>query len=580
MAYISKVKNREGTHYLYLKESYRVGNKTKTRILKSFGKLETLEKNEPDIYQRLCKEAKAGLLAEDSKKKILIQFDMDTPLGQNELQNYGWKIIDEAYKFLGISAVVKEHQENSKFEFSLDETLKNLVIQRCILPGSKKKNIELQNSLVGEWNLKLHDTYRALEHINRLKVDIQKAMHKSISNSIGRVALLVFYDVTNYYFDTDFNDEDILDENDKIIYKSLRKRGPSKEKKPKPIVQLGLFMDSNGIPISYKLFSGNHTDPITYIPAIEQVKKQYGIKRVVTVADKAMNSAKNVTTTLANGDGWLFSQKVRGTRGVAKDIQEFVLDKNGWKYNEELTFALKSKIRKRKLSNGKTIDEKIVVTWSEKYANREKKRRKGALEYASKLTNAELYRMTSKKGGKKYLDVKYYDKDTGDELPYNPFISIDEEQVKEDAQYDGLNVILTSELDMDEEQIISSYHQLHKIEDCFRVTKTSLHSRPIYVRNDNHIQGHFLTCFVSLTIIRFIKKVLDEKYSEERIIEAIKSAQVSPLGKGISQVYANEDLKKINKQLGITFDLKYVEDEKIRKYAYRVFPTFFSNKKM
>ena len=168
-------------------------------------------------------------------------------------------------------------------------------------------------------------------------------------------------------------------------------------------------MDMEGIPIIYKLFRGNQTDPITYLPAVKGVKKQFGIERMIVVADKAMNSKTNVPKMFEQGDGWLFSQKHRGKRGAPKDIQDKILETEGWQFNEEMTFAKKSYLRQRKLGNKKNdpvVKEKVLITWSKKYADREKIRRDGALEYANKLTNAELFRQTSKKGGKKYLDVK------------------------------------------------------------------------------------------------------------------------------------------------------------------------------
>ena len=140
-----------------------------------------------------------------------------------------------------------------------------------------------------------------------------------------------------YYFETDIPDEEEISEDGEVLKVGLRRRGPSKEHRPKPIVQLGLFMDTNGIPISYKLFRGNQTDPVTYLPAVEEVKKQFGIERIIVVADKAMNSKTNVSSMLEQGDGWLFSQKHRGKRGAPKDIQERILDSEGWLFNTDET---------------------------------------------------------------------------------------------------------------------------------------------------------------------------------------------------------------------------------------------------
>ena len=151
------------------------------------------------------------------------------------------------------------------------------------------------------------------------------------------------------------------EETGEILKEGLRKKGPCKSKSGKPIVQMGLFMDSNGIPISHTLFRGNQTDPTTYIPAIDQVKKQFGLERIIVVADKAMNSKKNVSLTHENEDGWLFSMKHRGTRGAPKDIQAFILDPKGWVYNTQETFAMKSTIRERKLEDKTTVKEKVQI---------------------------------------------------------------------------------------------------------------------------------------------------------------------------------------------------------------------------
>ncbi len=566
MTYICKRKNREGKYYVYLVEGYRVGDKVRTRNIKSYGQLDKLEENEPGAYERLRKEAKAGLLTGEAKKKINIELDLNKKISSVS-QNYGWLLLDDIYKFLGISNNVKKYSENHKFKFDLDKILRLLIYERILAPNSKFKTIYSQKHLYGAWDISLHEIYRGLDHLNKLKEDIQIKMHESISSSIGREAMLVFYDVTNYYFDTDFNDEDIMDDDGNVIHESLRKRGPSKEKKPKPIVQMGLFMDSNGIPISYQLFPGNNTDPTTYLRAIEQIKKQYGIERVVTVADKAMNSAKNVTQTYDNGDGWVFSQKVRGSRGVAKDIQEFALDRKDWTYNENLTFAMKSKIRKRKLSTGKMIEEKILVTWSEKYAKREGIRRDGALEYASKLTNSELFRITSKKGGKRYLKQMVKDKETGEEIELNPFIRLDMNLAEEDAKFDGLSVIVTSEINMEDEEILKNYRELHKIEDCFRVTKTELNARPIYVWTGEHIEAHFLTCFIALTSLRIMKYRLNNVYSEKRLIEAMNSGICREQIKGYFEIEANDDLIDLNRKLNISFNTRYIEEEKLKKYG-------------
>ncbi|MBK0349023.1 IS1634 family transposase, partial [Aerococcaceae bacterium zg-ZJ1578] len=360
-----------------------------------------------------------------------------------------------------------------KSDTNLSQVAKLLIFQRILKPNSKHKTFISQQNLFGNWHVTYNAVYRSLDQFDHLKQELQQHIHREITHLTDRTATLVFYDVTNYYFEVDVSDEAVVDEEGNVIVEGLRRRGASKEYRRDPIVQLGLFMDSNGIPISYKLFRGNFSDPKTYIPAIQEVKQQFGIERLVVVADKAMNSVTNLLETLSREDGWIFSQKHRGRRGAPKDIQEKILDPTDWVFNPLMTFAKKSYIRTRKLGTGKNaveVQEKVLITWSEKYAMREKLRREGALEYASKLTNAELYRQTSKKGGKKYLDVTYIDSETGEKVPYSPIILINQAEVDFDAQFDGVNVLVTSEIDKADEEILEAYQELAKIEDCFRVT--------------------------------------------------------------------------------------------------------------
>ena len=561
MASIVQKKNREGKIYIYLVESYRVGDKVRKRTLKSYGQLDVLEAKEPGIYERLRADAKAGLLEEDYETKLEIILDLKKTITADD-KNYGWKILADIYHMLNISKVTRKI--DTRMKANLDKILQFLVYQRVLNPGSKIDAYTRQNDLWGNWDFKEHDMYRSLDVFEKVKEDIQLTMHQAITSNIGRVATLVFYDVTNYYFETDIDD---LDDDEDESRKGLRKRGASKEYRPKPIVQMGLFMDMNGIPISYRLFSGNQTDPITYIPAIEQVKKQFGIQRIVVVADKAMNSKKNISLTHRNKDGWLFSQKHRGKRGADKEIQAFILCEDGWEYNKTLTYAKKSMVRERKLEDGITTKEKVVVIWNEKYARREQIRRDGAVSYAKSLTNAERYRASCKRGGKKYIELSVIDKETGELKKLSPFLGIDHEAVEFDAQFDGINVLVTSEVKMSDEDIISHYHELSKIEDCFRVTKTEFSSRPVFLRLKEHIEAHFLTCFIALVMMRILQFKTKNIMSTARLIEALRSARVNELSKGYCRVQANPDLILLNEALDINWHQAYAKAELIEHYA-------------
>lgn len=565
MAYIVKRKNREGREYVYLVESFREKGVVKNRTLKSYGRYDLLEKNDPGAFERLRREAEQGLLGGEIPKQLVVTYDTNQAIGIFE-KAYGWKLFESLFEHLNIEKALKATLTQKKIN-SLKETLKLLVYQRILNPGSKLYTLNTQETLFGDWSLKDNTIYRSLEGISKAKEAIQLEAHKRITESTNRTGALVFYDVTNYYFDIDFDDPDSLDEATQETAQGLRKKGPCKAHSGNPIVQLGLFMDTNGIPISYQLFRGNFTDVKTYLPAIEHVKEQFGLDRIIVVADKAMNSKDNVSKTQANQDGWLFSQKHRGKRGAPKDIQAFILEPSGWLYNKAETFACKSTIRTRILNNKQSVQEKVLVTWNKKYAEREKKRRDGALDYASKLTNAELFRRTAKKGGKKYLELTYLDKDSGEIKPFSPLITLDKEQVEFDEQFDGVNVLVTSELNMTNEEMIASYGQLHIIEDCFRVTKSELHTRPVYVRLEEHIEAHFLTCFLALIMIRLIQHKTHWMLSAERLIKAINSAKAIQLTTGFYQVQASDDLINLLKVLGIHWDKAIVKYEDLNNFG-------------
>jgi transposase len=560
--FIKITKNREGVQYVSIVEGYRDKDKVKHRTIKSLGKLKDLEAGNPNYLAELKENLKEGKFQLDSET-LALTLDLNTKISC-PLQNYGWLLLDEIYRSLGISKVLAQHQRTTKSKIDLNEALRLLTAKRILDPSSKWKSVATQEQLFGEFNLSYQDVYRSLDSLCLLSEEIQQQMHRSIAKNVGRVGALVFYDVTNYYFETDLDDEPV--KMDGVTIPAFRKRGPSKEKRPNPIVQMGLFMDTNGIPIAFQLFPGNCVDVKTYLPAVEQVKKQFGIERIVVVADKGMNSKNNITETLDNEDGYLFSQKIRGTRGAPKDIQDFALDPEGWMTNEKETFAKKSMIRKRIL-NKKEVTEKILVTWNQKYDFREKVRRQKSVEYAEKLTASERFRMTMKKGGKRYLEVENIDEETGEIKRLTPHISIDEEQIAFDEQFDGLNVLITSEVGMSDDEMLASYRSLSRIEDCFKVMKSTFDARPIYVWTEPHIKAHFLVCFVSLTIMRLLEHKLNKEFSPERIQGALQSAQCRPLDKGYWEVFGNEDFLKINELLGKEWNRQYVPLEVLKTYG-------------
>ncbi|MCD8381760.1 MAG: IS1634 family transposase, partial [Clostridiales bacterium] len=364
----------------------------------------------------------------------------------------------------------------------------------------------------------------------------------------GRDTSLIYYDVTNYYFESDEQDD-------------FKRKGVSKEHRPNPIVQMGLFMDNNGIPITYELFPGNTNDCLTYRPNFGRIKKQFGLGRVISVADKGMTTGDNIWYTIntPTKDGYVFSMSVRG---ADKSMKEYVLDEEGYQW---LGTEYKRKSRRyprtihvtttsgKKMD--KTVDEKQVVFWSEKYAKRAKADRAAALAKASDLTkNPGNYTRATSYGAAKYVKKVDYDKETGEILASSSILELNEDIIHEEEKFDGYYILLTSEMEESDDKIIDIYRGLWRIEESFKVTKSELEARPVYVWTREHIEAHFLTCFVALTIARILELKTDRKYSIPRLLKALADSQCSLLQQNYYLFdYYDEVLKDIGTATGIDF---------------------------
>ena len=373
-------------------------------------------------------------------------------------------------------------------------------------------------------------------------------MNDRIKKNYGRDTSLIYYDVTNYYFETD-------EQND-FLHKGI-----SKEHRPNPIIQMGLFMDNRGIPITYELFPGNTNDCLTYRPNFGRIKKQFDLGRVISVADKGMTTGDNIWYTIntPTHDGYVFSMSIRGAE---KGIKDYVLKEEGYEW---LGTEYKRKSRKsprtilvtsvtgKKMK--KQVDEKQVVFWSEKYAKRAKAERETALAKARDLAqNPGNYTRATSYGAAKYVKKIDYDKETGEILTSSSILDIDEEKIREEEALDGYYMLLTSEMETSDDEIIDMYRGLWRIEESFKVTKSELEARPVYVWTKEHIEAHFLTCFVALTIARILENKLERKYSVGRILDSLSKAECSLLQQNYYLFdYYDEVLKEIGSIMDIDF---------------------------
>lgn len=525
--------------------------KTKHKVIESLGYLDELEKQYDDPIDYFTKRAKK-LTEEKKARQAPINFtfyDSDRLcVGDNLRKNFGYAALSKIYHELELDKFLNNRQRHTKESYDANTIMKMLVYSRILAPASKKSSFDHREMFFEKTNYSLDDVYRCLSFLNKHKETIQVWMNDKIKEHYGRDTSLIYYDVTNYYFETD-------EQND-FLHK-----GVSKEHRPNPIVQMGLFMDNNAIPITYELFAGNTNDCLTYRPNFGRIKKQFNLGRVISVADKGMTTGDNIWYTIntPTHDGYVFSMSIRGAE---KSMKEYVLDDEGYvwlgkeykrksrKYPRtiQVTSTSGKKIKKK-------VDEKQVVFWSEKYAKRAKAEREAALAKARDLAaNPGSYTRATSYGAAKYVKKIDYDKDTGEILTSSSILDIDEDLIKEEEALDGYYMLLTSEMDTPDDKIIDMYRGLWRIEESFKITKSELEARPVYVWTREHIEAHFLTCFVALTISRILEMKLEHKYSTGRIIDSLSRAECSLLQQNYYVFdYYDEVLKDIGNVTNIDF---------------------------
>ncbi len=336
---------------------------------------------------------------------------------------------------------------------------------------------------------------------------------------------------------------------------------------------MGLFMDNKGLPITYELFAGNTNDCLTYRPNFGRIKKQFDLGRVISVADKGMTTGDNIWYTIntPTKDGYVFSMSVRG---ADKEMKSFVLDEEGYTWLGE-EYKRKSRRYPRTIqvtSNTgkklkKTVDEKQVVFWSEKYAKRAKAEREAALTKARDLAiHPGSYTRATSYGAAKYIKKVDFDKDTGEILTASSVLEVNEALIQEEEKLDGYYVLLTSEMDEADDKIIDMYRGLWKIEESFKVTKSELEARPVYVWTREHIEAHFLTCFIALTIARILELKMHGKYSIGRLLESLSKSECSLVQQNYYLFdYYDEVLKDIGETTGIDFSKRIRSLGEIKK---------------
>ncbi len=564
--FLKQDKRPNGRIYLSIVKSFRdpITKKNKQKAVKSIGFYDELIHQYEDPIAHFKKLAKEMTEEQATVKKVDIAVDLEETLevGTNDLKNIGFSALSNLYHELGIHTFMINRERGLKAMLPLNNILKLLVYERILNPCSKLAAHGNGGHYLENFDFPLESVYRALPIFAKHKDKLLLELHENISTLYGRDTSNVFYDVTNYYFHKEEESEMI-------------RKGLGKDRKGKPIIQMGLLLDKAGLPITYKLFSGNTTDYETLLPILSELKANYRLNRVVVVADKGLNSGTNKAYNILKGDGYIFSRSIRGTK-ASKEIKAYVLDEKGYRWLGD-AYKIKSRIYPTEITikdgNDKpvkvTIDEKHLVFYSDKYARRTRHKRNEAITKALQLINSpSRYAKAENFGAMKYVVGMNLDKKTGEVslARKNVIPKLDEALIQEEEKYDGYYSIVTSELHLTDNEIIEKYQDLWKIEETFKVTKTQLKTRPAYVWSEGGIEGHFLTCFLSLLILRILEMKTEGAYSIEKMIDALSKAKVAHLDANYYQaVFYNDVLECIDTHIGTKLNQKYRTLEDLKK---------------
>jgi len=595
--FIECAKNN-GTDYLRVVEGYAFtengAKKHRRRVVKNIGPLSRYDDGQPGYLARLRSSFKNGtpiiesladlIVPENSKKRISIAFDLESEDDCfSAPKNCGYFVLDSLYDKLGIYDVLNLHKSRNSLDFDLNGLGKLLVFGRALSPDSKFATFEDRDNYLFPVTKsdKLYDVYRTLDCLNEKSESVQKRMNLKIGQTIGRNTEACFYDVTNYYFEIGENDKDVIDEQGSVIQKGLRKKGVSKEKRGEPIVQMGLFIDDNGIPISYQLFPGNNTDTTTLRPAMKKTIDNMKFGKIIVVADGGLNSGPNIAHVLDVGNGYIVS---KSTKKSDKTVKAWMLDESGYRWNPEKTFKVKSQVRTRKIKSEdgsfREITEKLVCFWSKRHYERERHENRKFVDYLESVVAFPDKLKDKPRKIEKFLKKTEVDKTTGEVANTATVLSLDMDKIREYLDLMGYYTIMTSEIDKSDEEIISKYHGLSRIEDSFRITKSNLEGRPVFVRTPEHINAHFLTCFIALTMIRIIQhKILkslgkttgstenwESGLSAERIQNALNGWKADPLPGGYYRLTKpSADFNLIANAFGFHPDIRLPIEPDLRK---------------
>ena len=528
---LSKSKSKNTTLFYIIKD-YTKNGKRSTKIVHKIGNLEEVKQMAGNQdYEVWLKDYVKNYNNEQSPKKEFITIKKNSnkiiQFNKNVSLNVGYLFLKKIYNVLKLKDICKEIENKYQFKFDLNEILSYLVFARIIYPSSKLETFKQCQNFIEQPTFKLHDEYRSLSYLAKNIDFIQEKIFENSKKVIKRNSEVIYYDCTNYFFEIELDDE-------------FRKYGINKQHQPKPQVGMGLFMDGDGIPLSFNIYPGNQNEQKTLIPEETKIVNNFKMDntKMVLCTDAGLASDEIKKYNTKNNRGFVIAQSLKKLKESEK---EKVFDDNDWrlpgdlkniydlneiKNNEELKEKYYDKLFYKIISSEtKSVKQDLIVTFSFKYFDYNRNIRNSQIERAKKSIDTNQ----STRKGKNQNDYRRFivdtkSTDTG-EVAENSNLSLDEDLIRQEEQYDGYYA-LTTNLVGDIEQILKITKGRWEIEESFRIMKTDFLARPVNLSREDRIKSHFLTCFIALLIYRILEKKLDYKYTTSEILKTIRNMDV------------------------------------------------------
>lgn len=550
--------------FYVFKSAYINGKRTTITVEKLGNSTFICEKYGVDNAEQWCRDyiTKLNEAAKVNAEPISLIFSPDKliPEDQQYRYNVGYLFLQQIYYRLDLHNISRAIAHKYNFEFDLNSIFSRLIYSRVLFPASKLATCELSKKYVEPSSFEPHQVYRALTVIAAENDYIQSHIYKNSLKFSNRKTGVIFYDCTNFFYEIEQEDD-------------FRKYGVSKEHRPNPIVQMGLFMDHEGIPLAFVMNPGSTNEQLTLQPLEKKLLSDFQLSKFVVCTDAGLSSESNRKFNCADNRAFVTTQSIKKLK---KHLQEWALSSDGWKlFNDKQIYNIQdideakhrdSVFFKDRWINENGLEQHLVITYSPKTKNYQRTVRNKQIERAKGALSTPATHVDSKRQTdyKRFLTRKTCTEDG--EKATHTFFELNEEKIKKEEKYDGFYGTCTN-LDDDATAIVKINQRRWEIEECFRIMKSEFNSRPVYLSREDRIKAHFLTCFVSLIIYRFLEKELGEKYTCTEIIDTLRSMDMVKIeGQGWIPAYTRTELTNaLHEKFGFRTDYEIIPPVKMKK---------------